>query len=55
MVARVAVRPVRGRLYRIEKIQYVTTDSPPTSVYRYLAFEFVHRIARSTGHLGQRE
>lgn len=37
-----------GTTYYVEKILYVSSDSPPTSVYRYLAVEIVRRVY----HLG---
>jgi len=34
-----------NQTYGIEKIQYISTDSPPVEVYRYLAIEILRRVA----------
>jgi hypothetical protein len=33
-----------GREYHVEKIQFVTTDTPPASVYKDLAIELIRRM-----------
>ncbi|KPC54770.1 hypothetical protein [Amantichitinum ursilacus] len=33
-----------GRAYYIKRIQYVSSDSEPASIYEYLAFEIIKRV-----------
>ena len=36
-----------GRPYFVEKIQYLTTDSPPISIYKELTLEIIRRVQAS--------